>query len=107
MIARVHSSILQVGACGDSPGRGIDAVAGEVEAVDLIPVTFLTDAMGFLTEELPIDPFEVDLAEVFAVAGRYDVDFGDVRGQVGAQRRSALTELGQAEAQRKCRGYGR
>ena len=42
VISRVHSSVLQVGACGDSPGRGIDAIAGEVEA----------DVSGFvLTEE--------------------------------------------------------
>ena len=47
--------------------------------MDLIPVAFLTDAVGFLTDELPIDPFEVDLAEVSAVASRYDVDFGGPR----------------------------
>ena len=39
--------------------------------------------------EGPIEPYLVDLEEVFAVAGRYDVDFSDVRGQESAKR--ALT----------------
>jgi hypothetical protein len=33
-------------------------------------VRFLSDAVGFLTDELPIDPTHVDLEEVFRVAGK-------------------------------------
>jgi len=57
------------------------AEASVVEVNDLIPVKFLSEAVGFLTDELPIDPVHVDLEEVFAVASHYVVDFADVRGQ--------------------------
>lgn len=64
-------------------------------------MSFLSDAVGFLTDELPvlsmaegpIEPHVVDLEEVFAVAGKYDVDFSDPDvhrdGQESAKR--ALT----------------
>jgi magnesium chelatase family protein len=65
------------------------AEAAVVEGIDVIPVRFLTDAVGFLTDELPIEPADVDLEAVFVVASRYDIDFADVRGQESAKR--ALT----------------
>ena len=55
-------------------GRSLSRSA-VVEGVEIIPVRFLTDAVGFLTGELPIDPASVDLEEVFAVAGRYAIGF--------------------------------
>jgi len=65
------------------------AEAAVVDTLDVIPVSFLTEAVGFLTGALPFEPFNVDLDAVFAVASQYDVDFADVRGQESAKR--ALT----------------
>jgi magnesium chelatase family protein len=62
--------------------------AAVVDGLDVIGVRFLSDAVGFLTDELPIEPHVVDLDEVFQVAGRYDIDFSDVRGQEAATRSS-------------------
>ncbi len=70
------------------------AEAAVVDGVEVIGVSFLTEAVGFLTGELPIDPAEVDLTEVFKTAGRYDADFADVRGQESAKRALTVAAAG-------------
>jgi len=73
---------------------GNAAEAAVVDSIDVIPVTFLTDAVGFLTDELPIEPACVNLSEIMAVAGAYDVDFADVRGQESAKRALTVAAAG-------------
>lgn len=67
------------------------AVVGEVE---VIPVGSLTEAIGFLTDQLPIEPVTVDVADVFEQSAKYDVDFSDVRGQEFAKRALIIAAAG-------------
>ncbi len=82
------------------------AEAAVVDGLDVIAVNFLSDAVGFLTDELPalsiadgpIEPTVVDLEKAFAAAGRYDVDFSDPEvhrdGQESAKRAVTVAAAG-------------
>lgn len=60
--------------------------AAVVEAIDIIPVESLAQAVGFFSGELVIDPAPSRLGQWFAELSQYDVDFSDVRGQEMAKR---------------------
>lgn len=68
--------------------------AAVVSDVDVIPVNNLSEAVGFLTGELDLEPTHVDLDRAFAEQSTYDVDFADVCGQEQAKRALTIAAAG-------------
>ncbi|RJP42445.1 MAG: ATP-binding protein [Phycisphaerales bacterium] len=68
--------------------------AAVVDGVDVLPVSSLTQAIGYLSGSLELDPVSVDLNAMFTEAGVYDCDFSDVRGQEHAKRAMTVAAAG-------------
>jgi magnesium chelatase family protein len=64
------------------------AEAAVVEGVEVIAVSSLAQAVGFLTGQIDIEPTPSRLDDLFRTFSTYDVDFSDVRGQEMASGRS-------------------
>ena len=60
--------------------------AAVVDGLEVIAVASLSEAVGFIVGQLPLEPTTVDLDQQFAKASTYDLDFADVRGQEFAKR---------------------
>ncbi len=68
--------------------------AAVVQDIEVYAVSSLTEAVGFLAGQLPLEPTTVDLEKLFAAAARYEVDFSDVRGQEHVKRALLITAAG-------------
>ncbi len=70
------------------------AEAAVVEGIEVIPVSSLAQAVGFLTGEIEIDPTPSRLDELFRQFASYPFDFSDVRGQEMAKRAITVSAAG-------------
>lgn len=68
--------------------------AAVVEDIEVIPVSSLTEAVGFFAGDIDIAPTPSRLGELFAELAQYEDDFGDVRGQEMAKRAITIAAAG-------------
>lgn len=70
------------------------AEAAVVSEIDVIPVTTLTEAVGFFVGSIDLDPHPPNLEQLFEEFSRYETDYADVRGQEVAKRALTLAAAG-------------
>ncbi len=68
--------------------------AAVVEGVEVYPVGSLTQAVSFLNEQLPLEPFELDGEAYQASQLAPPLDFADVRGQESVKRAITIAAAG-------------
>ena len=70
------------------------AEAAVVEDLEVIAVHSLTEAVGFFSGTLKIEPTPSRIEELFDEFSQYEVDFADVRGQEMAKRAITVAAAG-------------
>lgn len=68
--------------------------AAVVDDVEVYGIGTLAEAVGFLTEQIPLEPTFIDIDEVFQQAAHYEEDFSDVRGQESVKRALIIAASG-------------
>ncbi|MCX7698664.1 MAG: YifB family Mg chelatase-like AAA ATPase [Candidatus Goldbacteria bacterium] len=68
--------------------------AAVVEGVDVIPVTSLKEVIDFLNNKKNIEPYKINIYDIFSKSSIYPVDFSEVKGQQHIKRALEIAAAG-------------
>ena len=68
--------------------------AAMVESIDVIPVVVLSDVVEFLNNRKDIEPFTLNVDDIFNKSLAYPFDFSEIRGQEHAKRALEVAAAG-------------
>lgn len=68
--------------------------AAVVQDIEVFGVGTIAQAVGFLTDQLPIEPTVVDIESLFHQSSSYDIDFSDVKSQESVKRALTIAAAG-------------